>query len=265
MLGFPDFSSRHPGPEWMDDPAARSEDLRRAYRDLTFINRYSGGALALRRALDEFAGPLPTERPWRILDVGFGGADLWPGVRAWAARRGARVEFIGLDLLTHREFLEPGAVTTNDLLLRGDALQPPLRPGAVDLVISSQTLHHIAPEGIAPFLAALARLGKQGALLVDLFRHPGPWASIWLGTRLCGLGPMVRQDGPLSVRRGFIPEELQAIAQDAGIRMEIRRKFPGRLVIYLPPVAGVPTAAAAANGVEATASAAGAAGASRSR
>ena len=51
-----------------------------------------------------------------------------------------------------------------------------------------------------------------------------------------------------------------------------REKFPGRLVIYLPPAVGalppavgVPTAPAAAKGVEATASAAGAAGASRSR
>lgn len=264
MLNFPDFSSRHPGPEWMDDPAARPEDLQRAYRDLTFINRYSGGARALQRALDQFAGTPPTDRPWRILDVGFGGADLWPVVRAWAARRGARVEFIGLDLLTHREFLEPGAVTANDLLLRGDALKPPLRARAVDLVISSQTLHHIAPAGIVPFLGALAGLGKQGALLVDLFRHPGPWAGIWLGTRLCGLGPMVRQDGPLSVRRGFLPEELQAIAQGAGIKIEIRRVFPGRLVIYVPPA--VDGAGAASAGAAAEMPAASAAGtSSRSR
>jgi hypothetical protein len=58
---------------------------------------------------------------------------------------------------------------------------PPFKPGAIDLAFCSQTLHHLPEEMIPAFLAALARLGRQGALLMDLEREfrPGPppgWA-----------------------------------------------------------------------------------------
>lgn len=228
------FSVPHPGPEWMDDPAVERDVLLQGYRDLAFINRVSGGWRAVRRGLERFARPV-TGRPWRVLDVGFGTADLWPVIRDWAAARGARAQLLGLDLNASTAAVQPGAMGAADLLLTGDALRPPLRPGAVDLAFSSQTLHHLERDRVPAFLAALGRLGRQGALLIDLEREFLPWAATWLGTRLFLLGPMVRCDGPLSVRRGFKAGELHALARQAGVKLEVLSSFPGRLVIYIPP------------------------------
>lgn len=228
------FATRHPGPEWLDDSAAERNVVLQAYRDLAFINRASGGWQAVRRGLDRFAKPV-ADRPWRVLDVGFGGADLWPVIRGWVNERGASARMIGLDLRADPEFVQPGALIAGDLLLTGDAFQPPLRDGAIDFVFSSQTLHHMASEMIPPFLAALARLGGQGAMIMDLERGFLPWGAIWLGARLFLLGPMVRSDGPLSVRRGFKVAELHAFAEKAGVKIEVFRSFPGRLLIYVAP------------------------------
>lgn len=229
------FATRHPGPEWMDDPAAERKVVREAYRDLAFINRVSGGWRAVLCGLERFAKPV-MDRPWRVLDVGFGGADLWPVIRGWAKARGGTANFLGLDLRAEPEFVQPGALAPGDLLLTGDAFQPPLRDGTIDFVFSSQTLHHMDSAMIPPFLAALSRLGKQGALIVDLERGLLSWLSIWLGTRLFLLGPMVRCDGPISVRRGFTVQELHDFAETAGVKIEVFRSFPGRLLIYVQPV-----------------------------
>ncbi len=232
-MAWPDFTARHPGPEWMDDPAASAEDLGRAYRDLTAINRWTGGRRILARALARLAPPGPG-REWTVVDVGCGGCDLWPVVRAVAARFGARARLIGLDLGARREFLQPGALASGDLVLRGDAFAPPLKDGAADLVISSQTLHHLPDARLAPFLRALGRLGKNGALVVDLERDWRPWLGVRAYTRLAGLGPMVRADGPLSVRRGFTPGELRALSEREGLGLSVEPAFPGRIVIRVP-------------------------------
>jgi hypothetical protein len=219
----------------MDDPAVERELLLEAYQDLAFINRVSGGARAVRRGLDRFARPV-TDRPWRVLDVGFGGADLWPVIRDWTAARGATAQLCGLDLHSNFSTLQPGVKGPRDLILTGDALRPPFKPGAIDLAFCSQTLHHLPEEMIPAFLAALARLGRQGALLMDLEREFRPWAATWLGTRLFQLGPMVRFDGPLSVRRSFKVKELHDYARKAGVKIEVFSSFPGRLLIFVQPV-----------------------------
>jgi hypothetical protein len=228
------LATPHPGPEWMDDTAVEPELLLEAYRDLAFINRVSGGHRAVRRGLDRFVKPV-TDRPWRVLDVGFGSADMWPVIRGWAAARGATAQMLGLELNAGFTWLHPGAQGPRDLILTGDALRPPLRPGAVDLAFSSQTLHHLDREQVPSFMAALARLGRQGALIMDLEREFLPWAATWLGTRMFLLGPMVRFDGPLSVRRSFKIGELHALAEKAGLKIQVMSSFPGRLLIYIPP------------------------------
>jgi hypothetical protein len=95
-----------------------------AYQDLAFINRVSGGARAVRRGLERFAKPV-TDRPWRVLDVGFGGADFWPVIRAWAAARGA--DGAAVRAGSAFQFFHPsaGVMEPRDLILTGDALCPP--------------------------------------------------------------------------------------------------------------------------------------------
>ena len=65
----------------------------------------------------------------------------------------------------------------------------------------------------------------------DLHRHQLAYLSIVVLTRLFSRSVMVRNDGPLSVRRAFRMDELAGIARRAGIDARVYRSFPYRLVL----------------------------------
>jgi hypothetical protein len=66
-------------------------------------------------------------------------------------------------------------------------------------------------------LREMDRVSRLGIVVNDLHRHPIAYAGIWLLTRLLPVSPMVRQDGPLSVRRGFRRCDLTALFRTAGL------------------------------------------------
>jgi len=66
----------------------------------------------------------------------------------------------------------------------------------------------------------------------DLKRSARAWAWIWAMSRLGGAHPIVQNDGPLSVKRAFTPEELQALAQCAELRyVKVATHFGYRLTL----------------------------------
>src|SRR5262249_41122598 len=105
------------------------------------------------RTLLAFVAPLVQHHrgpePLTVLDLGTGVGDIPVALTTWARAKGVPLRVVGLDskpgiLACARArveaFPEIGLVT-------GEALAPPVRPGAVDLVICSLMLHHL-PERV---------------------------------------------------------------------------------------------------------------------
>ena len=67
----------------------------------------------------------------------------------------------------------------------------------------------------------------------DLHRTHLAYASIKGLSRLFNWSEMVRNDGPLSVRRAFKPAELRRIGERAGLTFRLFRSFPCRLVLVV--------------------------------
>jgi hypothetical protein len=113
------------------------------------------------------------------------------------------------------------------VLVQGDALDLPVRHGAVDVVISALTLHHLEPAAAARCLRAMDEAARAGLVVNDLARSRTGWALIWLATRLLARSRLSRHDGPLSVLRAYSTEELRALGARAGLgRVEVRRYPP---------------------------------------
>jgi hypothetical protein len=106
----------------------------------------------------------------------------------------------------------------------GDASALPVRRGGVDLVVSVLTLHHLAPENAAGALGEMARAGRLGFIVNDLWRARLGVFLVWLTTRLLRCHRISRHDGPLSVRRSYSPPEIRRLAERARVsRLEVRR------------------------------------------
>lgn len=218
--------------ELMDDPARPDRELRDALRDLGRINRFLGSRAFVLAFLDRALPVWRTRqevprRPLRLLDVATGGADIPLAVAAWAKRRNVPVRITAVDRhpATARLAREMTGACPAITVLRADARALPFADGAFDVCLCTLALHHLVPAEAPELLRQLDRLGRIGFLAADLVRGWSGYAGVWLLTRL-SRSPVLRHDGPLSVRRALSWEEYCRLASASGI--------PGIRVSRLP-------------------------------
>ena len=126
---------------------------------------------------------------------------------------------------SHGDFDEIAAV-------RADALALPFADGAFDYVACSLFTHHFTDEGVVRVLREMARVARRRVFVIDLHRHAVAYFLYTTAGRLLVRSALVREDGALSILRGFVPAELQRLAERAGLsEVEVRRRFPYRLVL----------------------------------
>jgi ubiquinone/menaquinone biosynthesis C-methylase UbiE len=209
-------------PELMDDLTRSEGELRETLLDLGRINRYFGGHAIVRAYLDRLLPVWQTRTPVHpaltVLDVATGGADIPVIVAGWAARRRVPVRIVAVDrhpTIVHlaRELTVHSPAIA---VLCADARALPFRDGSFDVCLCSLALHHLTPEEGLGLLRDLHRLARIGFLVVDLLRSPSGYAGVWLATRF-SQSPLIRHDGPVSVRRSRSWREYQHLAEATGI------------------------------------------------
>jgi ubiquinone/menaquinone biosynthesis C-methylase UbiE len=201
----------------LDDTAALAANL----RDLSWINRHLGGIALSQRALDALVGGRPG--PLTFLDIGTGAADIPAALQLAEARRGRELRVVALE--NRAEVVAAALAGSPELasrpgfkLLVGDGRALSERDGSHDVVHASMVLHHLAPDEAVVLLREMARVAGIGIIVNDLARGRLAWLGAWLLTHTLTRGRWTRNDGPLSVRRAYTPDEMQALLARAGLR-----------------------------------------------
>ena len=173
-----------------------------------------------------------TGGPLRVLDVGFGDGDMLRRIAGWAAKRGAAVELVGVDLNPRSE-LAARAHTAPGMGIRwvtGDYADLAGEPW--DVVISSLVAHHMTHAQLVDFVRFMDSHASAGWLINDLHRHRFAHAGFPLLATLFGWHPIVRHDGTLSIARSYRPGEWPPILAEAAVPdAQVIRAFPFRLCI----------------------------------
>lgn len=186
--------------EILDRETPPREMMGRVVGFLAFVNRWLGGSAAVER---HFRG---VDGPATVLDVAAGAGDI---LRSLSARH-PNLRPIALDLSPMMLSFAEGVSR-----VRGDALRLPMRDKSVDYVISTHFFHHLPDEAIVSVLREFDRVARRGIVVNDLLRR---WRAFWwIRFFTIFANPIVRVDGPLSVRRGFTPEEIEGLARRAGL------------------------------------------------
>ena len=197
--------------EYFDLPDRSEAETATAFRELNRIN-------ALFRFTHPFESVLP---PWlgqkncqrlEILDVGAGTGLLGKTLAAWAQRRGWRWHFTHLDMNPVALKLggQPNGVV-------GSALKLPFADASFDLVVASQMTPHLADDQVVTHWREAWRVTRDAIFICDLHRNAMLLALVWLTLQLLRADPTVRQDGLISVRRGFRLKEWRELAVRAEI------------------------------------------------
>jgi ubiquinone/menaquinone biosynthesis C-methylase UbiE len=197
----------------LDDRAALAANL----RDLTRINRLTGGATLSLRAVRQL---LPNGGT--VLDVGAGAADIPVRLLADARRRGVALEVTATDsrqeVLGAALAIRPGLAGVLGLTLGlADGRRLSWPDGTFDVGHSSLVLHHLEVDDAVTFLAELRRVSRVGIVVNDLARGRLGWLGAWLVTHTLAASSYTRHDGPLSVRRAYTRHEMEGLLRRAGL------------------------------------------------
>jgi SAM-dependent methyltransferase len=215
---MPDFSHRAQLTELMDEPCSR--DVMRAYLcDLAKTNRWTMAYRPLLSWLDKLTAPLPSDAdPLRILDVGSGYGDSLRRIEQWAKARGVAVELTGLDLNSDTTAIAEEATPASSHIqwVSSDVFAfTPQKP--VHVVVSSLFTHHLAETDIVRYLQWMENHAQIGWFINDLSRAAIPFHIFRIFSKLTGLHPFVQHDGPISIRRSFVPEDWKRMCAASGL------------------------------------------------
>ncbi len=230
---FRRFRQRSYELEHIDKGDYTPEEYEGCLVELRGVNRYLGDTRALRQSLlPDVASSGVAD--FSVLDVGAGSGELLRVVATWAHRAKKSARLIGLELNARSaaSILEESRGFGEISAVRGDALRLPFADGAFDYVICSLFTHHFRDEAVVAVLSEMARVTRRRVFAIDLHRHPIAYYFYTTAGRLFLHNRLIREDGALSILRGFAPDELRALARRAGLtQIEVRRRFPYRLVL----------------------------------
>lgn len=210
--------------ETMDDFSIQDERIDIALNELKIINKFLGGISTTKSALKYFVESDKAEL--KVLDIGSGSSDNL---------RAARNKFPNLQIISVDKNLRAlnGSNNTSEKI-NSDAFELPFKDNSCDVVHLALFLHHFKEYEIQKLLMEFLRIAKKGIIINDLQRSYLALAGIKLLTTLFSKSEMVRNDAPLSVKRGFSKSELLKILSDAGIQnFIIRWKWAFRWMIVI--------------------------------
>lgn len=227
------FAKRSTRPERIDTGDYTDDEYRTFLREIRFINQRLGDRSALEKTmLTEIEKLDPRE--FSVLDVGAGSGELLGVVADFAKISGRRARLFGLDLneLSAKEIAAESVRHPEIAAVRGDALRLPFDDDAFDYSVCSLFTHHLTDTQIPLVLAEMSRTARRGIVVIDLERSAVAWVLYQLFCFAYRISPLVRQDGLLSIRKGFRPDEFDAIARSAGLnRFIVARHAPYRVVM----------------------------------
>ena len=227
------FRKRSSKLEHLDTGDYTAEEYEGCLVELRRVNRFLGDARALRRSLMAEIEREDLES-FSVLDVGAGSGELLRVTARWARESERKALLVGLELnarsakAINEESRDFASITS----LRGDALKLPFADNSFDYGICSLFTHHFVDEDVVVILNELSRVARRRLFVIDLHRHALAYYLYSTVGRLFLHNRLLREDGRLSIKRGFRPNELDRLATQARLlNVEIVRRFPFRLVL----------------------------------
>ncbi|MBK9154479.1 MAG: methyltransferase domain-containing protein [Chloracidobacterium sp.] len=235
LKGYPRqvFSHRETRPERIDTGDYTPEEYTAFLREIRFINRHLGDRRALRKVfLPEIKKLRAAE--FSLLDVGAGTGELLSEVADLARANKKTAHLVGLDL-NERSACEIAAASRDCpeiAAVRGDAFMLPFADNAFDYSMCSLFTHHLSDEQIPLVLVEMSRVARRGIFVIDLKRSSTAWVLYQIFCFAFGISPLVRQDGLLSIRKGFTDQELRENARSIRSQeLKVMKVAPFRLVL----------------------------------
>lgn len=201
--------------EVMDDFAMEGEMLREALDKIAKINQFLGGnKLTLQGVQNLISKRIPNEA-LIIVDIGCGNGDMLRTLADYADENDLNFKLIGIDAnpFTINYASALSSHYPNISYQCDDIFDTDFKTLKYDIVLSTLTLHHFKDDEIIKLMDIFFENASIGIVINDLHRSA---ISYRLFQGLCfifRLNVISREDGLISILRGFKKKELMAFSK----------------------------------------------------
>jgi hypothetical protein len=211
----------------MDDFSISDDRIDNALNELKLVNKFLGGVSTSKSGFKIIFNNDNYEKI-KVLDIGSGSSDIFqelikkfPKLKIFSLDRNKRI----------CEVIKNGNTTQP---IYGDAIAPPVKEESVSVVHASLFLHHFNEDEIKEIIKSSLSIAQNGIIINDLRRSV--WALIGIKTLiyLFSNSTLVKNDAPLSVKKGFIKSELINLLEELRItNYKIKRTWAFRWLIVI--------------------------------
>ena len=199
------FEQRSYQKEIMDDFSITDNRIKTALNELETINKYLGGRSTSKKGLEIISRFINGGNKITILDIGSGGSDNFKYLKS------SRMIYVASLDVNKGVCRYTAGNGSSACVVCGDAFYLPFKQSSFDVVHVSLFLHHFDETAITNLLRSFFNITRYGIIINDLQRSVFAYAGIKILTTLFSKSEMVKNDGPLSVKRGFLKHELESL------------------------------------------------------
>ncbi|MBB5634718.1 2-polyprenyl-3-methyl-5-hydroxy-6-metoxy-1,4-benzoquinol methylase [Pedobacter cryoconitis] len=217
---FIDTTNRSTAPEIMDNFDMEGEILRDALDKIASINRLLGGNKVTLEGIKFLIKTQPKSTLIRITDIGCGNGDMLRALADYAQLNQLNFVLTGIDAnnftVAHARSLSAGY--TNISYECKDVFNELNQQEPTDIILCTLTLHHFKDQEIIALLQSFQKTAGLGFVINDLQRSA---IAYYLFLGLCfvfRLNAMSREDGLVSILRGFKKADLLSFSKTLGLK-----------------------------------------------
>lgn len=212
---FVDTSQRTLAPEIMDDFRMEGETLRTTLDQIALVNQLLGGNSITLEGVNMLMENVPPGKEVTIADIGCGNGDMLRTLARMARKNGWRVKLIGIDAngYTANYAAVLSAQYPEITYYCIDILDDRFREMQYDIVLCTLTLHHFEDRQITKLMSVFRRNAAIGIVINDLHRSALAYRLFQVFSRLAGMGRMAKEDGLVSILRGFKRKEIEELSR----------------------------------------------------
>lgn len=215
--------------ELMDNFSIQDERIDLALRELRVINYFLGGNTSSKLGVSKIISELETKKIF-LLDVGSGSSDVLDDLK----KKHRSVSIISLDKNKRVcNFIKKNN-NFKPMIVCADAFNLPFKNKSIDIIHTSLFLHHFDSARLKNILSIFFNTAMRGIVINDLRRSLFAFLGIRILTILFSKSEFVRNDAPISVRKGFTKSELFGLLKEFHFSScEIIRKWAFRWVVTI--------------------------------
>lgn len=205
--------------EIMDDFSLQGEELREALDQIARINQLLGGNKVTLEGIKKVLPSNKTETI-TIADIGCGNGDMLRMLSDFAQKNELDFKLIGIDAneFTINYAKKLSVAYPNIDYQCVDIFSEDFKTLKFDIIVCTLTLHHFTNEQILNIITTFRDNAKTGIIINDLHRSKLAYRLFELICFIFKLNRMSRQDGLVSILRGFKKNELEEFSKKLNLK-----------------------------------------------